>query len=83
MPTELLRRWGWLSAAGPGRSQHGRGAMKKGRTYIRGGSVSDMTRLLEKDSTRPGPRLALRLFMAGIVLAVAAFAVATVRLLGG
>ena len=57
--------------------------MKKGRTYIRGGSVSDMTRLLEKDDTRPGSRLALRLFMACLALAVAALAVATVRFLGG
>ena len=62
--------------------------MKKRRTYIRGGSVSDMARLLEKDGTRPGPRLALRLFMACIALAVAALAVAAlavaaVRFLGG
>ncbi len=62
--------------------------MKKRRTYIRGGSVSDMTRLLERDDTRPGPRLARRRVMACIALAVAALAiaalaVATVRFLGG
>ena len=57
--------------------------MKKGRTYIRGGSVSDMLRLLEKDDRRPGPRLALRLFVVGIAVAATALAVATVRFLGG
>ena len=58
--------------------------MKKGRTYIRGGSVSDMLGLLEKDDTGLGSRLALRLFMVciALVVAVAALAVATVRLLG-
>ena len=57
--------------------------MKKRRTYIRGGSVSDMARLLERDGTRPGPRFALRLFIVCLALAVAALAVATVRFLGG
>ena len=57
--------------------------MKKRRTYVPGGSVSDMMRLLAKDETPPEPRLARRLFMAGIVLAVAALVVATMRFLGG
>ena len=57
--------------------------MKKHRAYVRGGSVSDMLRLLEKDDRRPGPRLGLRLFVVGIALVVTALAVATVRFLGG
>ena len=57
--------------------------MENRRTYVPGGSVSDMMRLLAKDGTRREPRLARRLFMAGIVLAVAALAVATMRFFGG
>ena len=44
--------------------------MKKRRAYVRGGSISDMTRLLATDETRREPRLARRLFMAGIIVAV-------------
>ena len=58
--------------------------MEKWREYVRGGSVSDMARLLAADETRGEPRLARRLFMAGVVLAVAAtVAIATMRFLGG
>ena len=58
--------------------------MKKRRTYVRGGSVSDMMRLLATDETRREPRLAWRFFVAGIVLAVAAaLAVVTMRFFGG
>ncbi len=58
--------------------------MEKWRNYTRGGSVSDMMRLLAKDETRRRePRLARRLFIAVVVLAVAALAVATMRFFGG
>ena len=58
--------------------------MEKWRRYVRGGSVSDMMRLLAADETRREPGLARRLFVAGIVLAVvAALAVATMRFFGG
>ena len=43
--------------------------MKKHRAYVRGGSVSDMMRLLAADETRREPRPARRLFMAGIIVA--------------
>ena len=70
----------WLTQ---GEIAKGRRLMKKRRTYIPGGSVSDMTQLLANDETRREPRLARRLFVAGMVLAVTALAVATMRLLGG
>ena len=57
--------------------------MEKWRKYVRGGSISDMMRLLAADETRREPRLARRLFMAGIVLAVVALALVAMRLLGG
>ena len=58
--------------------------MEKWRKYVQGGSVSDMMRLLAANETRREPRLAGRLFVAGIVLAVAAaLAVATMRFFGG
>ena len=57
--------------------------MEKWRKYVRGGSVSDMMRLLAKDDTRRETRLARWVFMAGIVVAVAALAVATMRFFGG
>ena len=42
-----------------------------------------MMRLLAADETRREPRLARRLFVAGIVLAVVALAIATMRFFGG
>ena len=57
--------------------------MKKHRAYVRGGSVSDMMRLLAADETRREPRPARRLFKAGIVVAVAALAIATMWFFGG
>lgn len=57
--------------------------MEKWRKYVRGGTISDMMRLLAADETRREPRRARRLFMAGIVLAVAALAIAAMRFLGG
>ena len=57
--------------------------MEKWRKYVQGGSVSDMMRLLAADETPREPRLARRLFMAGIVLAVAALLVATMRFFCG
>ena len=57
--------------------------MEKWRKYVRGGSISDMMRLLAADETRREPRPARRLLVAGIVLAVVALAVAAMRLFGG
>ena len=57
--------------------------MEKWRKYVRGGSISDLMRLLAADETRREPRLARWLFMAAIVLAVAALAIATMRFFGG
>ena len=57
--------------------------MEKWRKYVRGGTISDMMRLLAADETRREPRLTRRLFVAGIVLALAALAIATMRFLGG
>ena len=57
--------------------------MEKWRKYVRGGSVSDMMRLLAADETRREPRPARRLLVAGIVLAVVALAVAAMRFFGG
>ena len=58
--------------------------MEKWRRYVRGGSISDMMRLLAADETRRESRLARRWFVAGIVLAVAAaLAVAAMRFFGG
>ena len=57
--------------------------MENWRKYTRGGSVSDMMRLLAANETRGEPRLARWLSMAGIVLAVAALAVAAMRFFGG
>ena len=57
--------------------------MKKRQAYLRGGSVSDMTRLLTADETRREPRPPRWLFMAVIVLAVAVLAGATMRFFGG
>ena len=47
---------------------HGRG--KSPRTYARGGSVSDMARLLATGETEPESRMARRLVMAGVAIAV-------------
>ena len=57
--------------------------MEKWRKYVRGGSISDMMRLLAKDETRREPRLARRLLVAGMVLALAVLAVAAMRFFGG
>ena len=57
--------------------------MEKWRKYVRGGSVSDMMRLLAANETRRQPRLARRLFVTAIVLAAAALAIATMRFFRG
>ena len=58
--------------------------MEKWRRYVRGGSISNMMRLLPAEETRREPRLARRLLVAGIVFAVAAaLATATMRFFGG
>ena len=57
--------------------------MEKWRKYVRGGSVSDMMRLLAADEALREPRRGRWLFVAGIVLAVVALAVAAMRFFGG
>lgn len=51
---------------------HGQG--KRPRIYARGGSVSDMARLLATGETEPESRMARRLVMAGVAIAVVTLA---------
>ena len=48
------------------------GPRKSRRIYVRGGRISDMRRLLERNETGLGWRLVRRLFMAGIAVVVVA-----------
>ena len=64
----------------PDRSEQVSGPRKSRRTYARGGRISDMTRLLERNETWLESRLVWRLVMAGIAIAVVV--VAALRFLG-
>ena len=44
--------------------------MEKWRKYVRGGSISNMMRLLAADEALPQPRRGRRAVVAGIVIAV-------------
>ena len=66
--------------ADPDRLEQVPGPRKSRRTYARGGRISDMTRLLERNGTWLESRLVWRLVMAGIAIAVVV--VATLRFLG-
>ena len=52
------------------RSDELRGQGKRPRTYARGGSISDMARLLATSETEVESRLARRLVVAGAAIAV-------------
>ena len=66
--------------ADPDRSEQVPGPRKSPRTYARGGRLSDMERLLERNETELQSRLVWRLVIAGIAIAVVV--VATLRFLG-
>ena len=66
--------------ADPDRLEQVPGPRKSPRTYARGGRISDMTRLLERNGTEIESRLVWRLVMAGIAIAVVV--VAALRFLG-
>ena len=65
--------------ADPDRSEQVPGPRKNPGTYARGGRISDMMRLLERNQTGLESRLVWRLVMAAIAIAVVV--VATLRFL--
>ena len=58
--------------ADPARSEQVPGPRKSLRTYARGGRISDMMRLLERNEAEFEARLVWRLVMTGIAVAVVA-----------
>ena len=70
-----------VTVADRDRSEQVPGPRESPRTYVRGGHISDMLRLLERNETEIERRLVWRLVMAGIAIAVVV--VATLWFLGG